>query len=346
MSTAPIALFVYNRPEHTRRTVEHLLANDLAGETDVYVFADGPKQPDAPGVAEVRAYIRSVTGFRALYMIPQPHNVGMTRSIIAGLDFVCRAHGRVIMIEDDLCVAPHFLRYMNDALDLYEHDDGVISINGYTYPIAAAADDSLPETFFIRGADCWGCATWQRGLALFEEDGRKLLDEILRRDLAWEFDCRGTYPYTKMLLDHVEGRVNSWTIRWYASAFLRNKLTLYPRRSLVVNIGHDDSGTHCGTTDVYDTALPQHPVRVERIPIAASDHFTEQFAAFFRRLAGRAGVTVEEALAAIQRLCEAGRLDEARSYCQAVLDVLPDHPGARRMAQQLQALAGGGGSAA
>ena len=35
---------------------------------------------------------------------------------------------------------------------------------------------------------------------------------------------------------------HSWAVKWYASAFLKDKLTLYPKYSLVENIG--DKGTN------------------------------------------------------------------------------------------------------
>ena len=43
MSLAPIVLFVYNRPWHTRQTLEALSKNDLAEKSELFVFADGAK---------------------------------------------------------------------------------------------------------------------------------------------------------------------------------------------------------------------------------------------------------------------------------------------------------------
>ena len=151
----------------------------------------------------------------------------------------------VIVLEDDLLTSRHFLKYMNNALKIYEKDDEVVSIHGYIYPVKKP----LTETFFLKGADCWGWGTWKRGWKLFEADGSKLLKEIEDRQLIKEFDFTGSYPYTEMLRDQIAGRNNSWAIRWYASAFLKNKLTLYPGKSLVFNAGFDGGGTHCRNGD-------------------------------------------------------------------------------------------------
>jgi SAM-dependent methyltransferase len=245
---APIVLFVYNRPQHTRQTVEALQKNELAADSDLIIYADAAKSDNAePAVQAVRAYIRTITGFKSVRVVERPYNFGLANSIIDGVTSIVNEYGRVIVLEDDLVTSPYFLRYMNDGLVRYEHEERVISIHGYIYPVK----DVLPGTFFIRGADCWGWATWKRGWDLFQVDGSKLLDELQRKKLTKDFDFGGSYPYTRMLKKQIEGKNNSWAIRWYASAFLANKLTLYPGVSLVLNIGHDGSGTHCGVNDGF-----------------------------------------------------------------------------------------------
>ena len=264
---APITLFVYNRPAHTRQTVEALLKNELAGESDLIIFSDAPKKPEAAeAVREVREYIRTITEFRTVRIVERDRNWGLANSIIDGVTSVVNERGRIIVLEDDLVTSPYFLRFMNDALDLYERKESVISIHGYIYPVA----EKLPETFFLRGADCWGWATWKRGWELFEPNGRKLLASLKSQRLEREFNFGGSYDYLEMLGSQVKGGNDSWAIRWYASAFLKTKLTLYPGRSLVLNIGNDNSGTHCGATEIFSGDIIARPVAVGGIPIVAS----------------------------------------------------------------------------
>jgi glycosyltransferase involved in cell wall biosynthesis len=277
---APIALFVYHRPDHARRTIEALRNNELAADSDLIVFSDGPKKDeDAAKVAEVRELLAKVTGFRSVNVVMREHNRGLAQSIITGVSETVAACGKVIVLEEDMVTARYFLRYMNEALDLYEHDTEVISIHGYVYPVAGA----LPETFFLRGADCWGWATWKRGWDLFESDGRKLLSDLRLRGLEWDFDFDGVHDYTRMLRGQIAGRNDSWAVRWYASAFLRGKLTLYPGTSLVRNIGVDSSGAHCRSTKVLDTELATRPLRLERIPIREDVYARACFVSYFSR---------------------------------------------------------------
>lgn len=280
MSLAPIALFTYSRPDHVRRTVESLLRNPEASDHDLVVFSDAARTVDKQtAVDEVRAYVGSIRGFRSLTIHHRSHNFGLAKSIISGVTHVLTEHERVIVLEDDLVTSPHFLAYMDESLDRFSDDERVISIHGYVYPIPQA----LPEAFFLPGADCWGWATWRRGWLLFNPDGQSLLDELKRRDLTKVFDFNGAYDYSKMLAGQIHGLNDSWAVRWYASAFLAGKLTLYPGRSLVHNIGNDSSGTHCDSDTTYDAELSESRISFKALEVTPSALGLAEFEKFFRK---------------------------------------------------------------
>ncbi|MBU0647427.1 MAG: glycosyltransferase family 2 protein [Patescibacteria group bacterium] len=267
MNLAPIALFVYNRSWHTKQTIEALKNNKLATDSDLIIFSDGPKNNDLnqQQVNKVRKYLKTISGFKNIKIVERLENYGLAKSIIIGVTEVINNYGRVIVIEDDLITSRYFLNYMNETLNLYKNDNEVISIHGFIYPIK----EKLPETFFLRGADCWGWATWKRGWNLFETNGQKLLDELETKRLTQEFDFNNSYPFTQMLRDQIKKRNNSWAIRWYASAFLKNKLTLYPGQSLIKNIGFDNSGTHCNGINKINSEsnVENIKIKVEKIKI-------------------------------------------------------------------------------
>jgi glycosyltransferase involved in cell wall biosynthesis len=264
---APVALFVYNRTSHTRQAIDALRRNELAGATDLIVFSDGPKDLAAEAaVREVRQLIENITGFNSVRIVERPANLGLADSIISGVTEVCGEFGRVIVLEDDLVAAPSFLRFMNDALNFYATEEKVGSIHGYWYP----ADRKVPETFFLRGASCWGWATWSRAWRLFEPDGRKLLAELERRGLTQLFDLDGAIGYMNMLRKQIANKNNSWAIRWHAAMFLAERLQLSPGSSLVNNIGFDGSGTHRVRSDAYSVALRAQPITVGGIAVEQS----------------------------------------------------------------------------
>lgn len=279
MNIAPIALFTYARLAHTRMTIEALLKNPSSADHDLIVFSDAARDPSKELlVQEVRSYLSTISGFRSIAIHYRPHNFGLAKSIIEGVTQVLSTYERIIVLEDDLITSPHFLNYMNDALDRFEHAEEVISVHGYVYPILQA----LPEAFFLRGADCWGWATWRRGWQLFNPNGQELLDKLERENLISTFNFNHTYNYSKMLKDQIAGKNDSWAIRWYASAFLANKLTLYPGRSLIHNIGNDGSGTHCGVGSIHDVNLSSSPIDLSEVEILPSASGWAAFENFFR----------------------------------------------------------------
>jgi len=280
-TSAPIILFTYNRPWHTQQTVEALCRNAEANDSDLIVFSDGPRdEASVQKVDEVRQYLRSIDGFKSIRIVEQEKNLGLAENIISGVTEVVNEHGRVIVLEDDLVTSPYFLKYMNDALSLYEDDERVISVHGYNYPIP-----ELSEPFFLKGADCLGWGTWKRGWALFEPNGEKLLWALKTRNLLQRFDFFGAYPFTKMLKGQIKGKNHSWAVRWYASALLQGKLTLYPGKTLVRHIGAD-SGTHCksGGMEAVESDVSIQPVDLFDVRVEEDTQAVDAIAEFFRRL--------------------------------------------------------------
>jgi len=279
MDLAPIALFCFKRPVHLARVLEALRANPLASASTLYLFCDGPRHSeDRAAVKEVRRVAGAVQGFAKVEVRCSDMNLGLASSIISGVSEVLERHGRVIVLEDDLVTSPFFLTYMNEALAMYEGVETVASIHGYLYPISSP----LPETFFLRGADCWGWATWSRAWSQFEADGAKLLRRLLESGQGKAFDLGGAYPYQRMLEDQIAGRNDSWAIRWHASVFLNGGLTLYPGRSLVLNIGNDATGTHSRSTHSFDGELSSTRIRCESVPVMPSVEAERAFTAFFQ----------------------------------------------------------------
>jgi hypothetical protein len=280
MSFAPIALFVYARPAHTRLTIEALLKNPEAEFSDLIIFSDAARSPEKQAnVEDVRFYLETIVGFRTVTIHHRPYNFGLAKSIIEGVTEVLEEHERIIVLEDDLVTSPYFLRYMNEALKKYEDDDCVVSIHGYVYPVK----QTLPEAFFLRGADCWGWATWRRGWKVFNPNGQFLLDELRKQDLINEFNFNGAYSFSNMLEGQIIGVNDSWAVRWHASAFLANKLTLHPGRSLVQNIGIDATGTHCGLSKDHDVALTESFIDLSSINVQPSINGHVAFEQFYRR---------------------------------------------------------------
>lgn len=262
---APVALFVYNRPDHTRQTLEALSRNRGAAETPLYVFSDGPK-PDATAadrerIDETRALVCSRQWTREVTLLESSENRGLAESIVTGVRRVLDTHGRVIVLEDDILTSPGFLEFMNAGLELYAGDSRVMHLSGYMYPLGLRARG----TVFLRVLSCWGWATWSRAWEHYEPDIEAHLAAFNTPYRVRKFNIEGHADFYRQLLDNRSGRINSWAVRWYASWLRHGGLSLFPTQSLVRNIGHDGTGVHCTADHRFDTGMAES-IPVRRIP--------------------------------------------------------------------------------
>lgn len=278
MIYAPIALFTYNRADHTQRAVESLLQNAEAKDSDLFIFSDGAKNEKAiKGVEDNRKYIHTISGFKSISIIEREKNWGLANSLIAGITEVINKYGRVIVVEDDLILSPYFLQFMNEGLEKYKDDDRVGTINAFVPPIK----EKLPDTYFLYFMHPWGWATWKRSWDLLNLNTKYLLRKM--RFKVKKFNLGGNCGSYGNLYCQKVGKVDSWYIRFYASLFLNKKLNLFPKQAMVINGGLDDSGTHCGTgwAEKYSFESSHIPIILKNIPVVESMEAYGKFKRFY-----------------------------------------------------------------
>lgn len=258
--TTPIAFFAYKRPEHTLRALESLEQNCGSKFSKLYIFCDGAiSEVDRIAVEKVRKIARSRQWCGTVHVVESDHNMGLANSIIAGVTRLCDEFGRVIVLEDDLITSPYFLDYMNSALDLYEEDSRVMQVSGYMFPVKNYRPD---EVFFLPFTTSWGWGTWDRAWNCFDPNMKQYNNLISNTQLVRKFNLLGAYPYSAMLKNQIDGEIDSWAIRWYLSVFMMKGFVLYPKCTLVQNIGFDGSGTHSNKNEVSVDRLCKNPLNV------------------------------------------------------------------------------------
>jgi hypothetical protein len=256
MSETPIALFVYNRPQHTQRLLESLADCARLEECRLYVFCDGPKSAEQRDEVEAaRAVARKWAAHHEAEIIESVENRGLARSIVAGVGRLCDEYGRVIVVEDDFVLSPLFLDYMLQALERYADEERVYQISGYMFPVEHPAQT---DAFFLPLTTTWGWATWRRAWRIFDWEARGARAMLADPNERLRFDLDGSYPYSAMLEQRLKGENDSWGILWWWSVFKAGGLVLQPRRSLVWNGGFDGSGSHCGDASGLVNASPAY----------------------------------------------------------------------------------------
>jgi hypothetical protein len=250
MALAPVVLFVYNRPTHTKRVISSLSENRLATESELFVYSDGPrKSADIDLVDDVRVLIRSIKGFRNFHIVEREENRGLSASIISGVSDVIQVYGKVIVVEDDLLLSRNFLTFMNTALKYYENFPGIYSITGFNYPSDAI---HIPEkyaydVYLSYRCMSWGWGTWRDRWNSVDWNVSRL-DDFMKHKKSQTLFNRGGEDLSDMLKLQMMGGLDSWAIRWCYAHFQHEAFCLYPIRSFVKNLGFDGSGTHCDLT--------------------------------------------------------------------------------------------------
>lgn len=249
---APILVLGYRRPSHLSNVLKSLASNPEARDSILYIAIDGPRtDEELVLVEECRDIALNIDGFKEVVAIFADTNMGLANSVISNVSRVLSEHSAIIVVEDDLIVSDQFLAFMNLGLEKYVGNLKVASIHGYQYPLRISGNTCV----FLRGADCWGWATWKNRWDSVNFSANSLLKQLLEKNLKNRFNLFGAVPNFRMLQEQSSSRIDSWAIRWHASMFLQNRFTLFPPRSLVLNCGLDGSGTHEGLSNQFSNDL-------------------------------------------------------------------------------------------
>ena len=244
MSIAPIILFVYNRPWHTKQTIESLQKNLLVSDSELFIFSDGWKNKESQAdVMEVRKYIKLINGFKKVHIIENESNFGLANNIIHGVTQIINKYNKVIVLEDDLISSPYFLKFLNKALDYYEKEKNIFTISGYTFPIKIPSSYNH-DVYIDYRSSSWGWGIWKDRWDLIDWEVSDFGNFKKNKKLQKKFNISGN-DRTQMLFDQMENKIDSWAIRRGYAQFKLNKYTLFPKKSLIFNIGFDGTGIHC-----------------------------------------------------------------------------------------------------
>lgn len=243
MKNAPIILFAYKRLDTLKQTVAALRSNELASDSELFIFSDaGKTQADIPGVEQVRSYLRTITGFKSIHISEASSNKGLAASIVEGVTEVLRSHRTVIVLEDDLVVSFNFLAFMNQCLNFYQAYSNVLSISGYTIPLSIPKDYEHDVYAFPR-VSSHGWATWRDKWARIDWEVKDFDKLQNSRSHQKQFNTAGSDLY-RMLSRQMRGKIDSWAIRWQYHLFNEQLLTIYPVVSKVQNMGFGNEATH------------------------------------------------------------------------------------------------------
>ncbi|WP_196596241.1 glycosyltransferase [Pectinatus frisingensis] len=277
---APIILFTYARPDHTRKTIEALRKNIYAKDSNIYIYSDAPKDDSVKDkVDEVRMYLRTISGFKNIKVIERKENWGLANNIIDGVTNIVNKYGKIIVLEDDIVTSKYFLKYMNDALTVYKDVERVMAVSGYSY---IEDEKNLPETYFLPVNTSWGWATWERSWAGFERNPQKLMDTYTNTQINM-FNLYGAYNFWEQVILNARGELYTWAVFFYEHIFSNSGLCVYPKYNMVTNIGFDGSGENCGNNVVTKKIVCDKIIQKFSLEIKCDDMFLIKLVQSFKK---------------------------------------------------------------
>ena len=281
---SPIALFAFDRPENLSNVLEGLKDCKNSIDSPLYVFCDGPKLSSSleqkKRITEVRKLVNSISWHTNKKVVCREENFGLAQSIISGITEVLEDHDRVIVLEDDIVPTASFIDYCNNALKLYEDEPRVMQIASSVYD--NNFDFLKDDTFFAQCLQCHGWATWKRAWQLLNTDA---LDHLTYFDSnsnrRSQFDLNSNAYFFKQLRQNVSGEINTWAVKWYASILRNDGLILFPKASLITNIGFDDNlATNTKRASNF-LSPPRGKINLKKLPVQINDKAQEGLRTFW-----------------------------------------------------------------
>ncbi len=257
--------------------------NTLADKSSLYIFSDGPKSnKDKPGVDAVRNYINKISGFYKIGILEREKNLGLANSVISSVNEIFKRYDKAIVMEDDMICSPYFLKFMNEVLNIFEDDKQIFSVTGYTFPIKFPEHYDLPLYLSPRSSS-WGWGTWKNRWEKADWELKDIHDIINNKSHVESFN-KGGDDLSRMLKNSLEGKIDSWSIKWTYTHFLNNAYCVYPVKSRIKNIGADKSGVHTAKTKKFDVELELSDIDLSEIKeLHPDEKVLQAFRKFFKK---------------------------------------------------------------
>ena len=268
MSNIPILLLTFNRPEHTRRVLETIMA---VQPQDLYVFQDGARdgnEDDLKKCAEVRQVVESMTEREPvrLHTNYSEKNLGCGAGPMTGITWFFSQIDKGIVMEDDCLPHTDFFGYCEELLERYKDDERVSFINSTLYDDRWKCNASYDfSRYMVTGA--W--AGWRRTWQGFDLDLRNMDAKAFRKHVLQLTDNRAEANWWFSIVKEIqqdECKKSYWDFQMQIHLFCNNALTIHPKVNLVSNIGFDGAGTHTlsnydnrGKRDVFPILPLSHP---------------------------------------------------------------------------------------
>lgn len=254
MTNAAILVMVYDRLDSLQKCIQSLQRCPESSESVLYISSDAAyKTEDVSKIEAVRSYMATVTGFKQVVPITPKENRGLNGSYNAAIDLIFKEHETFIFLEDDIILAPDFLKFVNEGLAFYKNDSKIISISGFSHSVFFEVEQQLKSKVYFTNRWCpWGFASWKsKMLAVPSLSVAELQQDLNDKSFVKKLDEIGIDLFTafQRKLHKKEPLVLDYR---YVHHMVKNDLyTVTPFTTKTFNIGNDGQGTRTQKNEKY-----------------------------------------------------------------------------------------------
>ena len=234
----PIIIFIYKRPDQLS-----FLLNQISKvkPKEIFVFSDGPASNiEKEQVEKCRKLIDNINWSAAVHRHYSEENIGLSNSIINGLNFVFSIRDKAIILEEDCIPEISFFYFCKNMLLKYESDDRIMQISG-TNLIANEIDDKKIQCFASKfSLPNWGWATWNRAWRKFNPNYDTYSKNLIKTPFPDNVPTIWDLVFRSLFM----GNRDSWDIQWMIDIWNNNGYTFIPSKNLISNIGNSKEASY------------------------------------------------------------------------------------------------------
>ena len=245
-----LILLLFNRPEHTKNVLEGLKRNGIKNLRAYLDFSSKPA--DLIKQNKILKIINNFDGIN-IDLIQRKENFGLAKSVTKSLDEVFDDGAEAaVLLEDDCVLIENGFSFFEQGLHQLKDNKQIRSLCGYTFPSRNLVFDYDSDILLLSRFSSWGWGTWADRWVQYEGDYKKviqLIDSIHLKieDFAPDIDIVRKSP------KYLNGEADVWSINWILLHYITSTFAVFPRESVISNIGLDGSGVNCENTDVFIT---------------------------------------------------------------------------------------------
>ena len=239
----PVVVIIFNRPDKTKLLFESI---SKYKPDNLFIISDGPRKNvlnDKEKVKKTREVFKNIFWKCKVLTNYSDENLGTRNRIVSGINWVFQNVEKAIFLEDDCIPSKEFFPFMDQMLNKYRTNLKIGSVCGTNFFNFKLKNKE--NYFFSKYQSCWGWATWKNRWQKFDKNLETLDRTKKNKLLKFYLGSYRAYLYWHWKLDKVKNKkINSWSYIWSYTGFIKKYLHIVPKKSLIKNIGFDDSATN------------------------------------------------------------------------------------------------------